>query len=338
MEMHQIRYFLAVADKLNFTRAGELCGVTQPALTRAIKTLEDELGGLLISRERANTHLTELGRMVRPHLEHLYRETQETKRLAKDFTQDKGTKLKLGIMCTIAPDQIVELIGSIQTRHPGVELQLCDANAWDLQKQLLEGSLEVAIYCLPGREPDKHTHVIPLFREQIVIAINPRHRLANGSAIRVKDLDGECYIHRMNCEFAGYADPVFAAQSVKCRAAYQSDRDDWTLAMVAAGIGWAFMPANSVKHPDVVAIPITEPEFWREVNLVSVRGRPYAAPVGALVREAMRIEWFGKRALALDRLSRASVTQKTPASPKRKAAISEVPPARAPSARRSLQR
>ncbi len=301
MEMHQIRYFLAVADKLNFTRAAELCNVTQPALTRAIKSLEEELGGLLFHRERANTHLTELGRIVRPHLEHLSAETEEAKRLAKAFSHGEDTKLKLGIMCTIAPVQIIDLIGSIKSHHPGVTLELCDANAWELQEKLLNGGLDVAIYCLPGREPDERTHVMPLFREQIVIAINPRHRLANGDSIRVKDLDGEQYIHRMNCEFAGYADPVFAAQNVKCKAAYWSDRDDWTLAMVAAGIGWAFMPKYSVKHPDVRGLPVVEPEFWREVNLVSVRGRPYAPPVGALVREAMRVKWFGEKALAVER-------------------------------------
>ena len=60
MEMHQIRYFLAVCDTLNFTRAAEQCHVSQPALTRAVKGLEDEFGGLLFHRERNNTHLTEL--------------------------------------------------------------------------------------------------------------------------------------------------------------------------------------------------------------------------------------------------------------------------------------
>ncbi|HZT20393.1 MAG TPA: LysR family transcriptional regulator substrate-binding protein, partial [Dongiaceae bacterium] len=97
-----------------------------------------------------------------------------------------------------------------------------------------------------------------------------------------------------------------AAQGVKCKAAYWSDRDDWTLAMVAAGIGWAFMPEHSVKHPGVRALPVIEPEFWREVNLVTVRGRPYTPPVGALVREAMRITWFGETALAVSRLARES--------------------------------
>jgi DNA-binding transcriptional LysR family regulator len=69
MEMHQVRYFLAVARALNFTRAADECNVTQPSLTRAIQKLEDEFGGLLFRRERARTHLTDLGREMLPHLE-----------------------------------------------------------------------------------------------------------------------------------------------------------------------------------------------------------------------------------------------------------------------------
>ena len=65
--------------------------------------------------------------------------------------------------------------------------------------------------------------------------------------------------------------------------------------MVAAGLGFAFMPANSVKHPGVIGLPVVEPEFWRQVSLVSVRGRRYSPAVGSLVREAMRKTWFGRR-------------------------------------------
>ena len=68
--------------------------------------------------------------------------------------------------------------------------------------------------------------------------------------------------------------------------------------MVAAGLGFGFMPANAANYPGVVPLPVVEPEFWRDVNLVSVRGRPHSPAVGALVREAMRKSWFGKRAMA----------------------------------------
>ena len=65
--------------------------------------------------------------------------------------------------------------------------------------------------------------------------------------------------------------------------------------MVAAGLGFAFMPANAVKHPGVIGLPVVEPEFWRQVSLVSVRGRRHSPGVGSLVREAMRKKWFGRQ-------------------------------------------
>src|SRR5262249_21287689 len=204
------------------------CNVAQPSLTRAIKQLEDELGGQLFHRERGNTHLSELGRTIMPHLRHIYDEAKEAKLLAKDFGGLRKTPLKLGIMCTIAPDQIIELIGSIQSNHPTVELQLNDANSWELEESLLKGDLEVAIYCLPGQEPDTRLHVMPLFREQMVIAISPNHRLATGKSIAIKDLNGECYIHRKNCEFAGYADPEFQALCLTCKPAYWNEPDTLT--------------------------------------------------------------------------------------------------------------
>jgi DNA-binding transcriptional LysR family regulator len=87
MELHQIRYFLAVCDLLNFTRAAERCNVSQPSLTRAIKNLEEELGGSLFRRERRLTHMTELGRLMRPHLQQVYTSTI----VAKDEAQKFGT-------------------------------------------------------------------------------------------------------------------------------------------------------------------------------------------------------------------------------------------------------
>ena len=80
MEMQHVRYFVALAGTLNFTRAAEQCNVSQPALTRAIQQLEHELGGPLFHRERGNTHLSELGRMMLPYLQTV----EESCRAARD--------------------------------------------------------------------------------------------------------------------------------------------------------------------------------------------------------------------------------------------------------------
>ena len=163
--MHQVRYFLTLCQELNFTRAAEKCNVAQPALTRAIKLLEDEFGGLLFHRERARTHLSELGQAVRPYLEEVQRQSQQAKRLATSFIELKGTPLKLGITCTIGPSNFVGLLTNLQAQYPGIELQIMDAGASDLQGRLLDGGLEAAIYCWPD-QIDERLHYLPLFRDR----------------------------------------------------------------------------------------------------------------------------------------------------------------------------
>jgi len=300
MEMHQVRYFLAVAEELNFSRAARRSNVTQPSLSRAIKSLEAELGGDLFRREGKNTHLSELGQMVRPHLEMVHSATADAKRVSRDLMELKKVPLKLGIMSTIAPDEIVDLVAALKTQHRGLELKLCDASAAELRDRLLAGDLEVAIYALPGEQREE-THMIPLFSEQMVIAVHRGHQLSNARGFPVSKMNGENYIHRMNCEFAGYADRILSEKGVTCTPTYWSERDDWTLAMVAAGLGFAFMPANAVMHPGVIGIPVVDPQFWRLVNLVTVRGRRHSPGIGALVREAMRKRWYGEPASGIGR-------------------------------------
>jgi DNA-binding transcriptional LysR family regulator len=89
MELHQIRYFLALCEELNFTRAAERCGVAQSSLTRAIKALETELGARLFHRERANTHLSKLGQKVKPLLEQAYLHAEAAHRHADDFARPR---------------------------------------------------------------------------------------------------------------------------------------------------------------------------------------------------------------------------------------------------------
>src|ERR1043166_4708661 len=209
MEMHQVRYFLALCEELNFTRAAERCPVAQPSLTRAIRQLEEELGGALFHRERANTHLSELGRTLKPYLEQVYGRAEDAKREAREFVRLKKTPLRLGLMCTIAPGHLVELVAALRMRHPGIELQILDAAAQMLQDRLIAGALDIAIYALPTLAEDARLHRLALYREQFMIVSEPRHRLAMQNSIRAKDLEGEHYLSRINCEYAGPADAIF---------------------------------------------------------------------------------------------------------------------------------
>jgi len=303
MEMHQVRYFRAMCDELNFTRAAARCNVSQPSLTRAISNLEMEFGGLLFNRERSNTHLTELGRVVRPYLDEVHQQSQRATERAREFLSMRRVELRLGIMCTIAPNQLVDFVSQMRVAHPDIQIGIVDASAGELDSQLLMGDLEVAIYCRPEKSRDERLHYLPLFREQMMIAVSPAHRLGKRERIQVVDLQDEPYLERINCEFGVLGEQVFNDLGVGGETVYRSDRDDWVLGMVAAGLGYAFMPRHLINHPSVVALPLTEPEFWREVSLVTVRGRPHSPAVGALIQIAMQTRWLGSRARALDSLA-----------------------------------
>ena len=162
MEMHQIRYFLALCEGFNFTRAAERCNVAQPSLTRAIKLLEDEFGGELVHRDRTNTHLTEFGRMMRPHLAEVYENAQLARSEAGKLKQARRITLKFGVMCTIAPAPLLVLVENLGLRHPDLDLEVIDSTARDLEERLKRDELEVAIYCRPDH-PDDRLHYHRLF-------------------------------------------------------------------------------------------------------------------------------------------------------------------------------
>jgi DNA-binding transcriptional LysR family regulator len=303
MEMHQVRYFLAVCENLSFTQAARKCHVTQPSLTRAIQLLEKEFGGHLFNRERSRIHLTELGRIVRPYLQDAWEQTQVAKREAKDYVTKAPMQLKLAIMCTIAPVLLIQLFARFRSARPDVNLELIDGTAESVEELLTSSLAEAAIYCRPGRAPDPRLNYLQLFCEQMMIVLPPTHRLVSRDRIEISDLGGERYVQRSNCEFNDLVDRVFDDRGVDCETVYRSDRDDWVLAMVASGFGFGFFPKYSIANAEVVARPLVNPEFWREVSLTTVKGRPYSRAVGALVHEAMRSTWLGDVPLALKNLS-----------------------------------
>src|SRR5262245_33870780 len=190
MEIHQVRYFLAVCELLSFTRAARQCHVTQPSLTRAIQLLEKEFGGYLFHRERSKVQLTELGRIVQPYLHEAWDHAQSAKQRARDYASKAPTRLNLAIMCTIAPSLLIQMFARVRDARPDIKLDLIDGTAQSIEEQLIGAKAEAAIYCRPDRAPDPRLNYMPLFREQMMIVLPLSHRLSAREAIEIEDLLG----------------------------------------------------------------------------------------------------------------------------------------------------
>jgi len=290
MEMQQVRYFVALADTLNFTRAAEKCNVSQPALTRAIQQLEHELGGPLFHRERGNTHLSELGRMMLPYLAGVDEQCKAAKEQAKAVKKLEKATLTIGTMCTIGPQLVSNLMIRFQAAHPDVEVRVIDAGAPQMIEMLEKGELEVAIVGVPGELPDT-LHQLPVFQERFVILLPPNHRLVTHDEVRAAELDKEPYVSRSNCEVFEPVRKELNSRGVYLRKVFSSPRDDWVQGMIQAGLGLGFFPEFSVTYPDLVVRPLVDPTFYRTVYLATVRGRPHSPAVGAFVQEARRFPW-----------------------------------------------
>jgi DNA-binding transcriptional LysR family regulator len=294
MEMQQVRYFVALAGTLNFTRAAEQCNVSQPALTRAIQQLEYELGGPLFHRERGNTHLSELGRMMLPYLQTVEENTRAARDHARAVKKLERSTLTIGTMCTIGPQLVSELLVRFRMQHPDVEVQVIDAGAPQMLEMLEKGELEVAIVGIPGELPES-LHQLPIFEERFVIVLPPNHRLLMLDEIPASELDKEPYVSRSNCEVFEPVRKDLNGRGVFLRKVFSSPRDDWVQGMIQAGLGLGFFPEFSVTYPDLAVRPLVDPAFYRTVYLATVRGRPHSPAVGAFVQEARRFPWPASR-------------------------------------------
>jgi LysR family hydrogen peroxide-inducible transcriptional activator len=289
MEMHQIRYFLAVCSERSFTRAAGRCNVTQPSLTRAIKLLEAELGGALFRREHAHSPLTELGEIVRPHLEEAWQKSQTAMTHAREFSAVGVATLRIGVMTTVAPPLLADLIARVRMRHDSFAIEITDGLAADLLRQLLDGQIDAAILCHPALKADARLIQIPLAREPIAVAVSNGHRLACQSAVGLAEFAGEIYVHRPHCELKELVSALLRKRGLQPATSFSCERDDLVLALVSRGAGVALLPRHSIDHPGVVCRPLADVEIWRDIELSTVRGQRRNRSLRALLDEAAQL-------------------------------------------------
>ena len=186
MEMQEIRYFLALCDSLNFRLAAAKCNVTQPALSRTIRKLEQELGGLLFRRGPHQVGLTSLGCLVRPQLEEIAARAKGVELAARQFLTLENAPLRLGALCTIGPAIITKFLKEFSNRNPAVEITLRDGTPKGLIQLLQDDEIDFAIMARPY-EYDERLRVQQLYNEPFAVAFGLRHPFEN--------------LRRLNCEY-----------------------------------------------------------------------------------------------------------------------------------------
>ena len=292
MELQQIRYFLSICEYGSFSRAAEACGVTQPALTAAIRKLESEVGSPLFHREGKRLVVTKLGNLLRPHLEQVVGETRRVEDVARKFKLLRQAPLRVGAMPSIGPAQLARFFESFRNANRGIELTVHEAPLPQLLRDLEAGELDLALVSAPQGVGDVF-RAEALYREGYVVVFPPGHPFERLQRVALQDTSGHDYVDRLACELREIVMGVCRESHVELYAAFRSNREDWVQSMVLAGLGFAFMPRYSVTLAGLLTRPLVDPAVEREILAVEVRGRQRSLETRMLFEAAKAYPWPG---------------------------------------------
>lgn len=288
MEMHQVRYFLAAARLLNFTRAAIECNVSQPSLTKAIQKLEDEFGAPLFRRERARTHLTELGKAMLPHLERSFEAAQTAKQMARGMGRAEIAPLTLGVARTVEHAMLERVLGELGKSLAGLELALASGSSRELIELAMAGSLDLIIVEMPDEAPER-LDCWPLFADAWCVVTRSDHRFAAAPPASPDALEEEAWIDLAGDGCAALA-RIAGQGGAAIEVRHQAQGAAQLRQMVQAGLGCGWTP-RSLAAPPLAATVLPFGTVEARFVLASVAGRRRSVAAEAFLRVARAQDW-----------------------------------------------
>src|SRR5438034_774827 len=177
MELHQLRYFVAVAEERHFTKAARGLRVAQPSVSRAIRVLEEELGTPLFHRMTGNVALTPAGETLLPWARRVLADVDGATGEVRELADLRRGRLAVGATPSLTITLLPPALAKFHSAFPGIELVLHEAGSRDLVAELEQGALDVALVIMPVRHETLETS--PLLREVLVVAVPDGHSLAS---------------------------------------------------------------------------------------------------------------------------------------------------------------
>lgn len=290
MEMHQIRYFLAVSNTLNFTRAAQDCYVAQPSLTRAIKLLEAELGGELFRRERNLTHLTDFGRRMLPLLRQSYESAQAAKNLATAIRSGAVASLTLALSQAISLSLLVAPLTELTRVFPGLQLCFLRGTAAEVVEFLKKGAAHLAVAGPLGNGWERIENW-PLFVEEFHAVVGEEHAFAGSTKIRCSNLSGHHVLARPYCEMAEPLTEFLREHDIAWSSRHEVACEQDLVELVGAGLGIGLQPRSSAGVSGLHRLVIEDLEIFRPVSLYAVAGRERSAPTATLIKLLRARDW-----------------------------------------------
>jgi len=283
MELHQLRYFCAVADTGSFSRAAEQSHVSQPSLSQQILKLEDELGARLFDRLGRSVRVTEVGKAFLPRARAVLRELEAARGDAVERKDALGGPVVVGAIPTVAPYLLPGYLGAYARKFPQVQVTVVEEITPVLLERLRASSIDVAILALPVRGHE--FEAAPLLTERLFAALPPKHKLAARRSLALKDLQTEPFLLLRDGHC--FRDTAVAAcdrARLHPQIVFESGQFSSLLSMVGAGMGVSIVPEMAVdRNARCRYVRIADAQAARSIGAVTLRGRSQTRSIRAFL-------------------------------------------------------
>src|SRR5882724_6695755 len=276
MEMHQLRYVVAVARTRNFSRAAEQCHVSQPSLSQQIQKLEDELGERLFDRRKREAKLTPAGEAFLHRAVRILEEAEAAKREASDARSLLRGTVTIGVLPTIAPYLLPQAMAAFLEKFPGVQIVVQEETTAHLIKLALAWEIDFAIASRPIHDTRLETR--RLFSEELLVALPPGHSLARKRTLTADDLVGEALIVMREGHCLGDQVLAFCGRhDLHHHISFRGAQLETIQSLVRAGLGISLIPAMAAQSerkqaPEYRSLHSLKPS--REIVAVWPKQRP----------------------------------------------------------------
>lgn len=293
MELRHLRYFLAVAEELNVTRAARRLNISQPPLTQQIKALEGELGVALLDRTGYRIRLTDAGRLFALEAGRILEEVRRAAQMARAAASGTSGRVRVGFTESASFNPLVTTaLRAFRAAYPGVEVSLEEHPSTELAAALRDGRIDVGFVRPPLREGRGLVFDL-LEREPLVVVLPIGHRLARRRRIALRELSRETFILYPRAVRPGLADEVVSA----CEAAGFTPRVGQyapqlssTVNLVAASLGISIVPASMrALQPQLVAYLPLEGEPLHALLGIACRDEERSSAVRNFVAAARQL-------------------------------------------------
>jgi len=294
MTLNELKFIVALAKCRNFRKAAEVCYVSQPALSLAVKKLEDELGVLLFERSRNDVTMTAVGELVIEQATRVIEEAKRIKEIAKQGNNQLAGPLKLGVIYSVGPYLLPEIIPALRKHAPEMPLIVEENLTSNLEAQLRSGVIDVAIIALPFELSGVIT--MPLYEEEFVVVVPSTHEWSNQEEVDASSLADEKVL-LLNSGHCFSNQVVQACPSLTRNGeVLQGNSLDTVRNMVASNLGITVLPMSATisryQNPLVKAIPFKRPTPTRQIALAWRKSYGRMQAVEEIAKSIRGLEMF----------------------------------------------